>query len=525
MTQHVDEVNLALAKLRKTLQQQELDRTDAASIKASLKSKVKDTPKQINAVIREVLNGKYQCGIDKADLASKLDKEHKNQLDTKQEWKTIDEEVRFSFNGAPVLGHSTITPASQLGDIFQSKYATDSGINCADTAEANHAVNLATSELTINDSDGKPFTIFRGVRHAVNSAFGIESDEDRAKANEARAKEGVIAALSLDKALLADALKGKKVNLSISSISLMTPDDFRGGNAEEKRFTREQLDAWDALVAERPLKIQVPDPANPGQFKTVNIKLDVQAFSFGVNAGAVGPLSPIVGGWHNVEESNLRALTKLLGDPSRPELGGKVGAFLALQSEKVSPEKKAHVMALARQIKEIWNSESYKEMGNDPYKMVARLAVLSHMIGEPPLWNCKSGKDRTGMLDVEAKFLAARIELTGKVPEPDLPLTEEDAGAVPAAPAAQPEDAGPQHGPRGLQDRGRGGDYRAGWRGQGPRGTPGRVGGCGRVVLYRCSPASRSALPSTTSSPPTSPRRSPAPRHAACASADAAGHS
>ena len=46
------------------------------------------------------------------------------QLDTKQEWKTINEEVRFSFNGAPVLGHSTITPASQLGDIFQSKYAT-----------------------------------------------------------------------------------------------------------------------------------------------------------------------------------------------------------------------------------------------------------------------------------------------------------------------------------------------------------------------------------------------------------------
>ena len=83
-------------------------------------------------------------------------------------------------------------------------------------------------------------------------------------------------------------------------------------------------------------------------------------------------------------------------------------------------------MALARQIKEIWNSESYKEMGNDPYKMVARLAVLSHMIGLPPLWNCKSGKDRTGMLDVEAKFLAARIELTGKVPEPDLPLTEEE---------------------------------------------------------------------------------------------------
>jgi phosphatidylinositol-4,5-bisphosphate 4-phosphatase len=65
-------------------------------------------------------------------------------------------------------------------------------------------------------------------------------------------------------------------------------------------------------------------------------------------------------------------------------------------------------------------------MGNDPYKMPARLAVLSHMTGSTPLWNCKSGKDRTGELDAEAKFLAAQIALTGDVPEPDAKLSEED---------------------------------------------------------------------------------------------------
>jgi hypothetical protein len=65
-------------------------------------------------------------------------------------------------------------------------------------------------------------------------------------------------------------------------------------------------------------------------------------------------------------------------------------------------------------------------MGNEPYKLVSRLAVITDLMGDIPLWNCKSGKDRTGQMDVEAKFLFAKIMLTGVVPEPDADLTEED---------------------------------------------------------------------------------------------------
>ena len=51
--------------------------------------------------------------------------------------------------------------------------------------------------------------------------------------------------------------------------------------------------------------------------------------------------------------------------------------------------------------------------------MVSRLALVGHLMGETPLFNCKSGKDRTGQLDAEVKSLAAADESGGRVPPPD----------------------------------------------------------------------------------------------------------
>jgi hypothetical protein len=56
--------------------------------------------------------------------------------------------------------------------------------------------------------------------------------------------------------------------------------------------------------------------------------------------------------------------------------------------------------------------------------MPARIALLMHYMGGGTLFNCKSGKDRTGQLSVEAKALAVRIMANGgQVPKPDEPLT------------------------------------------------------------------------------------------------------
>ena len=48
-----------------------------------------------------------------------------------------------------------------------------------------------------------------------------------------------------------------------------------------------------------------------------------------------------------------------------------------------------------------------------------------------PVFNCNSGKDRTGHFDLETKFLASRIKATGRVPKPgELSDEEREAFSV-----------------------------------------------------------------------------------------------
>lgn len=82
----------------------------------------------------------------------------------------------------------------------------------------------------------------------------------------------------------------------------------------------------------------------------------------------------------------------------KPPPGGWVGEWLAQH-----PDNHAVVNTLVRQIKDIWNSKLHHTDGNEPYKFAQRLAILAHEIGAVPAWNCKSGKDRTGMQDAEIK--------------------------------------------------------------------------------------------------------------------------
>ncbi|MBL8677163.1 MAG: hypothetical protein JNJ47_07090 [Alphaproteobacteria bacterium] len=86
------------------------------------------------------------------------------------------------------------------------------------------------------------------------------------------------------------------------------------------------------------------------------------------------------------------------------------------------------MLALSQQIADLYSKESYKTAGNEPYKMVARLAVLAHLIGAPACTNCKSGKDRTSMAVAEAHYLATVLHKDGTLPEPDSILDDKQRG-------------------------------------------------------------------------------------------------
>jgi hypothetical protein len=115
-----------------------------------------------------------------------------------------------------------------------------------------------------------------------------------------------------------------------------------------------------------------------------------------------------------IADANKR-LTQLEAEPT----SDKVQAEIKRLKDAVNV-----VTQLQEQIRQIWSDGSYRTGGNEPYKMPARIALLTHYLSGGTLFNCKSGKDRTGQLSVEAKALALRIAANdGTVPKPDQKLT------------------------------------------------------------------------------------------------------
>jgi phosphatidylinositol-4,5-bisphosphate 4-phosphatase len=473
-------------------------------------------------------------GFKKAKLGGAEHAFDEAYLDTlrEQDWsQQISGRVEFSDDDADVSLTSQITPAAGLGNVFDS-YGGH-GVPSHDSTEVGHPTNLAYSEL--RDTGGNE--LFAGVRHGVHSAYGITAEhlkslsrddfvelvlslrpqmtqeasslmydmiqrdpkeaatlaaDLRAKANEKRATEVVQAALVKNSGKLDRARNGEVVTVDLTSISLLTPDTWRGApqpkHDNERLMLAEQKAAYDALSGDpQPKTIKVRTAE--GEEVEIKVRVSVTTFNFGVNAGAFSSAGSVgqnkFGGWDRSTEMNTAAMKTMLGDTAPDQAhgwqaGGRVGEFLKEQRKALAPleqqiaeltkqkdrldelndqsvgslderiargdkseelgkqiaelnrqaEPLRHkikvVRDLSSQIRTLWNTDAYKKQGQEPYKMVSRLAVLAYHLGDTPVWNCKSGKDRTGELDAEAKFLAWQIDAHGYVPEPDHKRTPEE---------------------------------------------------------------------------------------------------
>ncbi|KVD77993.1 hypothetical protein WS62_29645 [Burkholderia sp. ABCPW 14] len=320
--------------------------------------------------------------------ARKLLRQAGTELLNQQEWKTITTTV--TYDGRKY--GCELTPASQMKlgtrDIFERPY-NDQGVCSASTTEAQHATNLWQSELAALQEDGSSKLLFKGIRHGVLSPFGLNDPVLREQGAIRRAKEVAAAALFSQPDKLHNALAGETVTLRLASCSLLTPF----GN--EKSMLRDQAAAWKALSGRiQPIALSVRD--QDGQLRDVKVRLDVAAFNFGVNE----PALKLGLGHRESDKMNEQALHTLLGpdlNPAAP-LGGWVGQYLTGR-----PENAERIRTMATQLKEIWAQHAHHKDGGEPYKAAQRVAMLAYEIGAVPCWNCKSGKDRTGMLDAEIK--------------------------------------------------------------------------------------------------------------------------
>ena len=310
------------------------------------------------------------------------------------------------------------------------------------------------------------------IRTGKSAAATVASDM-RTAASTKMAEELAVAALVSDPDKLQAALDGKVVDLNLSSISLLTPDRVRpissGPKSNERKMLRHQTEALQSLSG-RQKNLQVRDAS--GDLRTVVVNCKVRTFNFGVNEGAVSkPLHIIpqdtpgwgkLMGWSYAMERNNLELKALLGDPESTSLGGSevdkklieleakesdllfdLGLAKSAQQDGTNPESTAAISKLERECaaigqrstalekaaldaKEIWREGSYNKGGQDPYKMVSRLGVVINAMGETLAFNCKSGKDRTGQLDAELKYLSAlSAGESQSLPEPGAPATPE----------------------------------------------------------------------------------------------------
>ncbi len=345
-------------------------------------------------------------------------------LNRDQEWSTVQTDVTFRVDDRTVSTQSTVTPARQLGErervSHEYEVAGLEGVCSESTTERDHAVNLCVSKLT--DSRGRK--VVSMVRHGIHSARGLPvGSVEREQANIHRAVESVRVAVTDNQPILQEALRRQRegieepVTLHISSLSLVT-----AGWGGDDRLWQDQKAAWEAISRGEPILMPVWDPV-ANDYVNIQVKVNVLAFNWGVNPGAMGvwhkcgvdvPI-PRFGWTDEVLETNRASLHQLVGSLNpKDQLGGLLGEYLA--RDDVSEKDKRIARDLAAQIREIWNDESFKKGEGDVYKIASRIAVLTDMIGGTPMFNCKSGKDRTGHLDAEIKFLAAVIHETGKVP-------------------------------------------------------------------------------------------------------------
>ena len=312
---------------------------------------------------------------------------------------------------------NSLTPARDLSPEFAQSYQGIQGVSSLSNAEPRHVVNLWKTEFKPEVGQYS----FSGIRHGVHDAFKIKDPQERLAAADRRVNEFIQASVQSAPGLLKKNSDGT-YNFDIVSVAVLTPSSING----EDKMLVHQLSAYrraNEAGQTQPLDISIR--RDNGETEIVKVRPNIIGFNTGVNSWALSRVpwkaANSVATWRLSERANEPAMRAFIGsDRADQPIGGIVGqAIERLSAQQVSPEtspadrvrlinKLATINQLVSQIREIRNasalsSTSHRQIGDEPYKLPVRLLALANEIGASPAFNCKSGKDRTGQLDVEVK--------------------------------------------------------------------------------------------------------------------------
>jgi hypothetical protein len=356
-------------------------------------------------------------------------------------------------NASAVLSNPPDQPGSPIANRRRTE-AQEAIVDYLLQDKAGQAM-LATARLQASGTDVEKIPVARALAEALLN--GVEPDADlmlakiaghctplqkvlQRQAGQNRARETILLEIARNPEFQERIRNGEKI--SLVSVSLLSPDSLRQtlfdmfglDGFNEQEMLDMQLQAWKDLQ----------DEITRGGLIVNGKQVDAEILpmNFGVNINAFNPLSEqgvigeVVSGFEYANaKANHASLQRMIGiDKTRSDQTSLLDEYLERQQKKLaiattddereSIEHDMHIaITLSRQIAELYHSDQYKSAGNDPYKLAARVTVLAHLLTGSVTFNCKSGKDRTGQLDTEAKFLAIQIATTGEVPVPDAEKT------------------------------------------------------------------------------------------------------
>jgi len=323
-----------------------------------------------------------------AQISKQLGQEYLKLTERSEAWRTYTFQHRFAspVGEGSLAMTSRLTPAAHLPALVSGYSDGRRGISSMNSKERTHPANFWMTEFKPAEQSVAQL-FFKGFRHGVLDAYGLKEPAERKQANQAKVAELVRAAGSEIPSACERQSDGSWL-IPMVSVSLQT-------HGKETGMIEGQKAAW-TDVAES--GIEMPGPAPDGSAGPWTLKPRPVTFSVGVNYAAM----KLKGHWRTAEPDNNAAIDALLttARASRDRL--------SFDNPQQAIQKKA-ITELIGQIEAMYSSGDYRSEGQNPYKFAARVLVLAQLAGMVPCFNCKSGKDRTGMVDVEVKSLLQSI--------------------------------------------------------------------------------------------------------------------
>lgn len=390
---------------------------------------IENLKKSFDADIKSIRNKCKECKFDKETL-SKINLQYltTDALETSEiTWK----ETKGTVGSE---NEKTTITATPIGNYFEYEDGKR-GISSRSANTSKHAANVWINKVEAGECDKNKKPLFSAVRFA------------NTRGKKTATKELLLAmalqSCNFNTETLFDTSQNKPYKFSVSNIQLLSPtSNFLKKFGFDGDMPFKQMDRIKKLCNGEQIKLVLED--SDGIKRPIYLKPDKDPvlFNFGSNDVHYSKFLSLLTNKSKTYKRNLESMQTLFGknfekDENFPK-DSKVGMYLAKAEEKVTKAKEAIrkeketkndevakaaaknkkiVETLSRQIVNMWKETKGKGYNDDRFGIQSRLSVLLYYLGYQVSFNCKSGKDRTGIMAVESNFIVQKINSTGKVPD------------------------------------------------------------------------------------------------------------